>query len=107
MPAVMDLTAYRGDDWSKVLNFTRNGAPYDLSAATVVAWARSERYGIFALDVTLGAEPGSVVLRFPAAGKLPAGGYVYDVEVTDQGEVSTLLTGQLVVVRDVTNELPV
>lgn len=48
---------------------------------------------------------GHVFIRLPAE-SLPVASYFYDVEITEDGVVTTWVKGELTVERDVTNELP-
>ena len=102
LPVVYDLTAYRGDTWIRDFRFNDGpGTPHDLTGSTVAAWAHNTRRTI-TLDVVVDAPNGMVTLNLPADSL--ADGYAYDIEVTDPvGQVTTWVTGRLVVEQDVTN----
>lgn len=105
LPAVVDLTAYRGDTWSQSFRFVSNVEPLDLSGKTIEATARHRmRAQTVAFVVSTGPDPGVVTLELPA--DIYPGSYKYDVEITDsEGVVKTWIRGDLQVERDVTNAL--
>jgi hypothetical protein len=104
LPVTVHLDAYRGDSWSQRFRFLRDSTPVNLSTATVEAEARHG--SVYELVVTI-TEPtnGMITLALPSGGLDPAR-YDYDIEVTDQGVITTWVRGKLTVNRDVTNELP-
>ena len=101
LPAVVDLTAYRGDTWSQTFRFLEAGAPVDLTNATVASWAKTFDGSHVELIVEKG-DPGEVTIELPAEG-LDCGAWAYDVEVTDGEDVTTWVKGTLTVEGDVTN----
>jgi hypothetical protein len=106
LPVTVDLKPYRGDTWSQVFRFKRGAAPVDLTGATVEAEARNREGESFALVAELSdAALGEVTLRLPPE-SIPPAPYTYDLEIAEDGEVTTWIRGRLDVRRDVTNELP-
>lgn len=105
LPAVVNLSLYRGDSWTQDFRLVKGSTPVDLSAATVAAQARDEAGTNYTITTAKGADPGVITLSM-APGYLDAGNYEYDIEVTDAGTVTTWIQGTLAVQRDVTNELP-
>ena len=106
LPVTVDLSAYRGDTWSRSFQFFHGSTPEDLTGATVESEARDTQGTVTSLVVTItDALAGKLDLTLPAGG-LPAGNYYWDLEETKSGEITTWVTGRLIVRRDVTNELP-
>jgi hypothetical protein len=105
LPVTVLLSAYRGDSWSQRFRFLRDSTPVNLSSATVEAQA--QRGGVYSDLVVTIVEPtdGMIALALPSGGLAPAL-YDYDIEVTDQGVVTTWVRGKLTVDRDVTNAGP-
>ena len=104
LPVVWDLSAYRGDTWSQSFRLLRGGQPLDLSGATVESEARAKDGTKTPLVVSVeDAADGRINVSLPEA-FLPFGNYRYDVEVAENGSVTTWVRGALKVERDVTNE---
>jgi hypothetical protein len=108
LPQTFNLKAYMGDSWSKTFLLWTDGAPTDLTGATVAAWARTCGNGAaptyLVLQVTLGVDPGTVVLAPPAGGFTKPEMLTYDLEVTmPDGTITTWVRGRLQVDQDVTN----
>jgi hypothetical protein len=102
LPAITDLTAYRGDTWTQEFRLLEDTVPVDLTGASVECWAVRSAGSRLELEVTVGPDPGVITLRLPADAE--AGNYRYDVEVTDAGgDVTTWIRGRLDVIGDVTN----
>ena len=101
LPAVVDLSAYRGDTWAQTFRFLIAGEPVPLDTATVAAEARKFDGEVVPLVVSKG-EPGEVTLGLPEDG-LDCGSWTYDLEVSDGGAVTTWVRGTLTVAPDVTN----
>jgi hypothetical protein len=109
MPGTRDLDVYRGDDFSHSVTFKDvNGAVINVSARTFASQLR--RYpdtsviaATFGVDMT-NAATGIVVftLADTVTSTLDAGPYVYDVQQTDSGTVTTMLAGDVTVAADVT-----
>jgi hypothetical protein len=109
MPGTRDLDVYRGDDFAHTVTFTdAAGAPINVSARTFASQLR--RYpdtsviaATFGVDMT-NAATGVVVftLADTVTSTLDAGPYVYDVQQTDSGTVTTMLAGDVTVAADVT-----
>lgn len=105
LPALVNLTAYRGDAWSQPFRFLRDANPLDLSGYTVAAACRSPGDEVFPMVATVGEDEGTIALAFPAGEFPPPRDYRYDIELTDaNGTVTTWVAGRLRVRRDVTNE---
>jgi len=105
LPALVNLSAYRGDAWSQPFRFLRDDEPLDLSGYTAAAECRSPGDEVFPMVATLGEDAGTVVLAFPSGEFPPPRDYRYDIELTDDaGTVTTWVAGRLRVRRDVTNE---
>ena len=105
LPAAINLAAYRGDTWAQTFRFKYDTAPLDLTGATVAAQARDGSTTTSLVVTVTNPTGGEVQVALPA-GSLPAGSYSYDIEVTKAGQVTTWVRGQLVLTRDVTNEMP-
>lgn len=104
LPVIHHLSAYRGDTWSQVFRLVKDGAPEDLTGATVESEARSPSGTITALVITVeDAADGRIKLEMPP--DFLAGSYQYDVEVTKGGEVKTWIRGNLSLTPDVTNSV--
>ncbi len=107
LPVVHNLTVYRGDSWSQTFRFLVGSTPVDLTSATVASEARARDGTRTPLEVTVDdATDGRIVLALPV-GSLPVASYDYDVEVDQDGDVTTWVRGSLSVTRDVTNEIGV
>jgi len=106
LPVDCRLTAYRGDTWLQHFRLVRDGAPVDLTGATVASWAQSlePSVEVITLDANIvDAADGMVAIGPPAEG-LEARTWDYDVEVTEfGGDVITWVRGTLTVRPDVTN----
>jgi len=104
LPAVVNLTAYRGDSWQQPFVLKDSaGNPVDLTNSTAAAWATPNQNGggHIVLPVTVGPDPGTVTLGLPPSA--PAGAYQYDLELTNIGVVTTWIRGRLIVEQDITN----
>ncbi len=102
LPALINLTAYRGDTWAQVFRFKTDTVPLDLTGATVAAWAQLQSGTVVVLDATVvSALAGEVRIGLPAG--TASGSYTYDVEVTQAGTVTTWVRGTLTVTTDVTH----
>jgi hypothetical protein len=105
MPAIVNLSVYRGDTWAQVFRFREGTHPVDFTGLTLASAARDPR-GVTTALVVGGDASGLVTLRLPESGLQP-NTYAYDIEVTDTDDlVQTWVRGTLYVVRDVTNEQP-
>jgi hypothetical protein len=104
LPAMVNLTAYRGDTWAQTFRLKRESVPVDLTGAVIESWARSGVNGaITHLVVTVtDAAAGEFQLSYDPAG-LASASYSYDVEVTQDGVITTWIRGTLTVTADVTN----
>jgi hypothetical protein len=109
MPGTRDLDVYRGDDFAHTVTFKDvNGAVINVSSRSFSSQLR--RYpdtsviaATFGVDMT-NATTGVVVftLADTVTSDLDPGPYVYDVQQTDSGTVTTMLAGDVTVAADVT-----
>jgi hypothetical protein len=103
LPVSHNLNAYRGDTWVQGFRFSRGGTAVNLTGATVKSEARDPDGNRTTLNTTVDAPTnGHINLSLPT--NLAPGTYVYDIEVTIGGVVTTWVHGSLNVARDVTNE---
>ena len=110
---MIKLEMYRGDDREFTLTLTEDGAPMDLTGATV-RWTARVRAGdadtviakTSSAGIAIANDPttGVAVLTIDAADTSGFAGrrdLVWDVEVTRGGKTRTVLTGVLRVLVDV------
>lgn len=108
-PADQDLTITRGDTETLVVTITADGStPIDITGRTYRAQVRSQQdsttiKGSFVCVVTAGAS-GQVTCTLPAtvSSSLSAGLYFWDLEENASGVISTILSGNVTVLADVT-----
>jgi hypothetical protein len=108
-PADQDLTITRGDTETLVVTITTDGSTaVDITGRTYRAQIRSQQDSTtikasFTCTVT-GAASGQVtcVLSATNSATLSAGLYFWDLEETASGVVSTILSGNVTVLADVT-----
>jgi len=107
LPATYNLVVYRGDSWAQVFRFKQGSTPVNLTGATIAAQMKNRSSGTTAslVATVTNALNGEVTLKMPATPPKP-GQYVYDVEVTLAGQVTTWVHGSLTLNQDVTNEQP-
>lgn len=109
VPADQDLTITRGDTETLVLTITSDGStPIDVTGRTYTAQIRSTPdsstvKASFSCAVTSGAS-GQVTCTLSAASSalLSAGNYFWDLQENAGGIISTLLSGTVTVLADVT-----
>lgn len=103
LPVTVNLSKYHGDSWSQPFTFKDGDQPHDLTNAVVTSAARVPiEETVHMLVVTVpDATNGEVTLHPPGEG-LPAGQYVYDVQVVQGGVTLTWVTGKLLIRPDVT-----
>jgi hypothetical protein len=114
------LSMYRGDDREFTLTLTEDGAPMDLTGATLRFTAKHSA-GDADVDAVVAKETGAgividadpetgiAVVTVDAADTTSLGGFtrlVYDVEVTRGGSTRTVLAGRLDVLVDVSGTSP-
>jgi hypothetical protein len=104
LPVTVPLIAYHGDTWSQTFRLKQDTTPVDLTGATVVSWAAGPG-GVVTLTAFVTNPTGGELQLSAVAGLLHTGSYVYDVEVTQGGAVTTWVRGTLVVAADVTNQV--
>jgi hypothetical protein len=100
-----------GDTLKLTLTLSADGAPLNLSGATArTAIRREYKDPAYAVDpadakVDVDATNGKVIVAVPGSKmQLPAGKYVYDVELTYQdGTVQTVLVGEITLYPDVSH----
>lgn len=108
-PATQDLTITRGDTETLVVTLTSDGTtPIDVTGRTYTAQLRttpdiSVVSASFTCTVTNGAT-GQVtcVMSAASSAQLSPGYYYWDLQENASGVISTLLSGQVTVVADVT-----
>jgi hypothetical protein len=108
-PADQDLTLTRGDTETLVVTITADGStPVDITGRTYRAQIRSTQdsttiKATFSCTVTSGTS-GQVtcVLSASSSAALSAGLYFWDLEENASGVVSTILSGNVTVLADVT-----
>ena len=109
-PTVLDLTAYRGDSGRfRVTVTTSTGTPLDVSAATWDCDVRAtadDPVALISLDVVpVAGDPSSVdIVLSSADSELLRPAAVWDLEMTLNGEVTTLLAGKLTTTLDVSRD---
>lgn len=109
MPAVRDVSIYRGDDFAHTLTIQDDqGDPVNVSGRTFTSQLR--RYpdttvvaATFAVSMT-NAATGVVVFSLgdTVTAGLEPGPYAYDVQQDNGGTITTLLAGRATVAADVT-----
>jgi hypothetical protein len=102
LPATVNLTAYRGDTWAQTFRLKQGDTPVDLSGATIDCWATSTN-GSLVLTATITNPAAGEIQLTPPVNGLPAGAYTYDVEIRQNGIVTTWVRGSLTVTADITN----
>ena len=108
-PADQDLTITRGDTETLVVTITTDGStPVNITGRTYASQIRSQQDATtikasFTCTVTNGAA-GEVtcVLSATSSATLSAGLYFWDLQETASGVVSTILSGNVTVLADVT-----
>jgi hypothetical protein len=106
-PVLANLVLYRGDSGRLKLTVTSEGAPVDVSAATWDADVRATADSpevLATLTITpVAGDTGSVWIDLPASEseKLTISPAVYDVQMTLDGTVRTLLAGTVTITKDV------
>jgi hypothetical protein len=108
-PADQDLTITRGDTETLVVTITADGStPVDITGRTYRAQIRTQQdsttvKAAFTCTVTGGAS-GQVtcILSATTSSTLSAGLYFWDLEENASGVVSTILSGNVTVLADVT-----
>jgi len=108
-PADQDLTITRGDTETLIVTITTDGSTaVDITGRTYRAQIRSQQDSTtikasFTCTVT-GAASGQVtcVLSAASSAALSAGLYFWDLEENASGTVSTILSGNVTVLADVT-----
>ena len=103
LPASVALTAYHGDTWTQTFRLKQGTAPVDLTGASVAAWAQALNGQIQYLAATIVNGPAGELQIGVGPDGLPAGSYTYDVELVQQGVVTTWIRGALSVTQDITN----
>jgi hypothetical protein len=102
-PATVNLDVYRGDTWSQTFRLQQDGAPLDLTAATVACWIIDANNTVIHLAATITSPTNGEITIAPGADPVPAAQYNYDLEITQGTEIRTWVKGQLTVRQDITN----
>jgi hypothetical protein len=108
-PATQDLTITRGDTETVVVNLTSDGTtPINVTGRTYTAQLRTTPdisivSASFTCTVTNGANGQITCVLAPAVSALLSPGYYYwDLQENASGAISTLLSGMVTVLADVT-----
>lgn len=105
-PAKYEITAYQGATFDKVFTVSDTGVPVNWTGYTASMQVR--RYAdsdvILTPTVTLGGTAGTITVTAAATATaaVPAGNYVYDIELTSGAYVVRILQGKFVMVGEVT-----
>lgn len=109
LPGFKAFKVYKGDTFAFNLNLGSGGNPYDISNHTfrgqIKEKGKKTLVASFAYEITDG-EAGTVriVLTADESSKLNGSKiYEYDIEMNQDGVVSTILKGPIVVMSDVSN----
>ena len=108
-PQTLDLTIYRGDSGRfRVTIVDDLGAPLDVSAATWDCDIRPDADGAVITSLTVTPVDSSTIEVALSAVESAAlvGPGVWDLEMTLNGEVTTLLVGRVTVTKDVSRTSP-
>ena len=106
-----DLTIPQGTTWSLDLVYKRGTAPVSLTGAQARMQLRTSYDAPTAAisltqasGITLGGEAGTIVVALTDAqtAALPAGRYVYDLELIETGKVTRLIEGVAICTPEVT-----
>ena len=103
-PQALDLNIYRGDSGRfRVSVVDEAGAPYDISAAAWDCDIRPDADGALVTSLTVTPVDSSTIDVSLDAAQSAAleGDGVWDLEMTLNGEVTTLLAGRVTVTKDV------
>jgi hypothetical protein len=107
-PGTYNFNYYRGDTSQMVVRpKTSSGSAFDLTGYTAeftVATSRSAGATQYNMTAVTNDVSNIVTCTItPVAGRdLDAGTYVYDVQITDDVEIYTILTGTITVTNDIT-----
>lgn len=109
-PGSLDLTIYQGATYTQTLTWKIDGDPVDLTTYTARMQARTTYDAPPTLNlatgsgITLGGAAGTITISITAANTatLPAGRYLYDLEMVNGSTVTRLLAGRLTISPEVT-----
>jgi hypothetical protein len=108
----LNLSMPQGETFRAVLTWKVNGIPVDLTSYTARMQARKRVSSAAVLDftegdaITLGGTNGSITIDVSATDTalIPAGTYVYDLELDSGGSVRKLVEGTITVPAEVTHD---
>ena len=111
VPATLDLTIYQGATWDRSLTWqSPAGTPVNLTGYTAAMQVRARRDVAPVLSlasgtgITLGGALGTIALAATATttAAIPAGTYLYDLELTSGATVTRLVQGRVTVSPEIT-----
>jgi len=105
------LICKQGSTFTRTITWSQDGIPVNVTGYTAAMQVRSSYTSATAVvsltsgaGITLGGTAGTIQITISAAATagIPAGNYVYDLELTSGGTVTRLLEGQFIVTPEVT-----
>jgi Na+/serine symporter len=105
------LICKQGSTFTRTVTWSQDGVPVNVTGYTAAMQVRSSYTSATAVvsltsgaGITLGGTAGTIQITISAAATagIPAGNYVYDLELTSGGTVTRLLEGQFIVTPEVT-----
>jgi len=109
LPGFKSFRVYKGDTFSFNLSLDSGNADYNITGHTfsgqIKEKGKSTLVASFAFTITSGAG-GNVTATLTATESAKLSGnkiYEYDIQMNNNGVISTILKGPIVVVSDVTN----
>jgi len=110
-PGKLNFTCPQGSTFSRTLTYKINDNPVNLTGYSAKMQVRPFHYSDDLLidlssssGITLGASAGTIAVLVSASAtqEIPAGDYVYDLEITTESNVYRLVEGKFVVTPEVT-----
>lgn len=110
-PGTYNITAYQGATFNFVATYTISASPVDLTNYTSAMQVRNSYSASATIasltsssGITLGGAAGTITVEIDAdeMTDIPAGKYVYDLELDSGSEVTRLLQGTFTVEAEVT-----
>ncbi len=109
LPGFKALKLYKGDTFAFRLTLSATGDDYDISNYEFIAQIKEKGKSTKVAEFTYSIEDGPggqllLVLSATEAAKLnPTKKYEYDVQMDNDGIISTILNGPIIVVRDISS----